>query len=159
MSAGSIAKRQIRFLWRLEPIKTLPRPRVQSLGVFDGLAHQSKATGRVMAFDTLPFAIGQLASVDLNHRAVSVESAPGPTVAVGSASKKQADRRQYRVASVACKALPRSGESPATHRHRQATPSAGFRPWYKQGQRCLDSEGRRWRLAMVKCRSCDGCVE
>ena len=65
---GSVAKRQIRFPRFLDPIETRPRLPVPLFGKFDGFGHRCKFSASVVAFDSAPFAIGQAAQVDFNHR-------------------------------------------------------------------------------------------
>ena len=47
IAAGSVAKRQKRFLWLLEPIETRPRLPVQRLIMFDGVGHRVKSVTKV----------------------------------------------------------------------------------------------------------------
>jgi len=70
LPAGSFADRQISLGRPPDPIKPRPFPRVQRLSKFDGFAHQSESPAGGVSLDAAPFAIDELASVDLNHRAM-----------------------------------------------------------------------------------------
>ena len=66
--AGLVAESQKRFLRLLDPIETRPRLPVPRFGKFDGVGHRVESVGNVEALDAAPFAIGQAAQEDFNHR-------------------------------------------------------------------------------------------
>ena len=64
MSAGSVAKRQIRFLRFLELVKRWPALPVLVLRIFRRARHRVETVWQVVALDAAPLAIGQAAQED-----------------------------------------------------------------------------------------------
>ena len=67
MSAGSVAKRQIRFLWRLEPVERWPALPVPRFCTFRGMGHQVESVSDVEAFDPGPLVVLKAAKEDGDH--------------------------------------------------------------------------------------------
>ena len=68
IAVWSDTKRQIRFLWLLDPIKRWPALPVLVLCIFDCVGHRVETVSDVETLDALPLPIGQAAQVDFNHR-------------------------------------------------------------------------------------------
>ena len=99
MSAGSVANRQIRFLWLLDPSERWPALPVLVLCIFDCVGHRVETVWQVEVLDALPLVVYELASVDADHAVILLDGLKGCAAGNQWRAKNRNPRRALQRAS------------------------------------------------------------